>query len=149
MSAFKGTPGPWEWETTPSGEVRLQTPDRGKLYVMGFSRRGMQGAQPRFSLWGEGARDRRGGIMHDFADAGGAEHPDARLIAAAPDLLDACQTFAEWLRREDAGLPAGIERGTPDGERKWREWWNENLRICDLAQKQAVAAIAKATGEQS
>ena len=78
------TPGPWAWETTPSGEVRLQTPDRGKLCVMGFARKGMRGAQPRFSLWGEGARERRGGIMHDFAEAGGESHPDARLIAAAP-----------------------------------------------------------------
>ena len=70
---------------------------------------------------------------------------DARLIAAAPALLEACETFAEWLRREDEGLPAGIERGAPDGERRWREWWNENLRICALAQEQARAAIRQAT----
>ena len=60
-------------------------------------------------------------------------------------LLEACETFAEWLRREDEGLPAGIERGAPDGERRWREWWNENLRICALAQEQARAAIRQAT----
>ena len=91
----KHTPGLWAWEITPSGEIRLQTPDRGKLYVMGFVRKGMQGAQPRFSLWGDGPRERRGGMMLGFADAGGDEHPDARLIAAAPDLLAACQRAFE------------------------------------------------------
>lgn len=98
------TPGPWAWETTPSGEVRLQTPDRGKLYVMGFARKGMQGAQPRFSLWGDGARERRGGIMHNFAEAGGADHPDARLIAAAPDLLGALQVAELVLRERGLGM---------------------------------------------
>ena len=46
MGEFKGTQGPWHWEVTPSGEIRLATPDRGKLYVMGFERKGMHGAQP-------------------------------------------------------------------------------------------------------
>lgn len=75
----------------------------------------------------------------------GTEEADARLIAAAPDLLEACQTFAEWLRREDAGFPAETRFNTPEGEAKWREWFDENIRICALAQKQARAAIAKAT----
>lgn len=74
---------------------------------------------------------------------------DAALIAAAPELLEACQTFAEWLRREEAGFPAEIRFNTPEGEAKWREWFDENLRICDLAQKQARAAISKATGGEA
>lgn len=76
---------------------------------------------------------------------------NARLIAAAPELLEACQTFAEWLRREDAGSDGqawACKRGTPEGEAAWRDWWDENLRICNLAQEQARAAIAKATGER-
>ena len=75
------------------------------------------------------------------------QHANARLIAAAPELLEACQTFAEWLRREEEGFTrAGRDRSTPEGEAAWREWYYENLRICDLAQEQARAAIAKATG---
>lgn len=74
---------------------------------------------------------------------------DLRLIAAAPELLESCQTFAEWLRREDEGfVKAGRARDTPEGEAAWREWFYENMRICDLAQKQARSAIAKATGAQ-
>lgn len=92
------TPGPWTWDVTPGGDVRLVTPDRGKLYVMGFVRKGMRGAQPTLSLWGDGERGRRGGIMHDFLEAGGADHPDARLIAAAPALLEAIRRVEkDWV----------------------------------------------------
>ena len=87
------------------------------------------------------------------AGPGGAEErrdsetvANARLIAAAPELLEACQTFGEWLRREEGGFPAETRFNTPEGETKWREWFDENLRICALAQEQARAAIAKATG---
>lgn len=69
---------------------------------------------------------------------------NARLIAAAPDLLEACATFEEWLRREEAGFPGRDFRNTPEGEAAWRVWYDENLRICALAQKQARAAISRA-----
>ncbi len=71
-----------------------------------------------------------------------------RLHGINQDLLEACQTFAEWLHREEEGfVAAGRDRSTPEGEAAWREWFYENLRICDLAQEQARSAIAKARGE--
>lgn len=72
----------------------LATPDRGRLYVMQPVRCGMQGGTVRFSEWGEGPRGRRGGVMRDAKEHlrnGVLMHPDALLIAAAPDLLAALQ----------------------------------------------------------
>ena len=139
--------------------TRKSAPPSAPVGVEGL----MQLARNWCLAWGEWAHDAdSGGAKENAAEAALraaltqalAQQPavpsapldaDARLIAAAPALLEACETFAEWLRREDEGLPAGIERGAPDGERRWREWWNENLRICALAQEQARAAIRQAT----
>lgn len=88
------TPGPWDWYMSDRGEAMLATPDRGRLYVMQPVRCGMQGGTVRFSEWGEGPRGRRGGVMRDAKEHlrnGVLMHPDALLIAAAPDLLAALQ----------------------------------------------------------
>lgn len=72
---------------------------------------------------------------------------DMRLIEAAPDLLQACQTFAEWLRREevdDKDQPWYGHRDTPESETALQAWYEENSRLCALAQTQARAALAKA-----
>ena len=93
-SVRQHTPGPWDWYMSDRGEAMLATPDRGRLYVMQPVRCGMQGGTVRFADWGEGERGRRGGVMRDAKDhlqAGVLEHPDALLIAAAPDLLAALQ----------------------------------------------------------
>lgn len=84
------TPGPWDWFANHRGDVMLATPDRGRLIVMDFARNGMNGATPRFAKWSGPERGRLGGIMHkaaDLIDGGVLLHPDALLIAAAPDLL--------------------------------------------------------------
>lgn len=119
----KHTPGPWQWFERMPGRPYLATPDRGQLYVMGFERKGMQGAGPVFAHWpgieGDAPRERKGGLMEPgLLLRDGSIHPDARLIAAAPELLG----IAKKLQA------AGV--------------WPDLARELD-------AAIAKATGEQA
>lgn len=92
MSAF--TPGPWCWTVNPKHHgVELSRGQYGDS-VMRFARWGMGGATPLF---------RRDGLMVRAVDLSVVEpgrehhadwwrlidHPDARLIAAAPSLLEA------------------------------------------------------------
>lgn len=98
MSLLLHTAGPWDWFMHAGERPYLATPDRGRLHVMGFARKGMQGATPRFSHWSGLAdgepRDRKGGIMQDgILLMDGRLHPDARLIAAAPELQDALRAI--------------------------------------------------------
>lgn len=125
MSTHKHTPGPWKFGKELTA--------RSVEWLVSFDA-GSKG---------------RGIAIAETCAGSGNEDANARLIAAAPELLEACQTFAEWLRREEAGFPAETRFNTPEGEAKWREWFDENFRICDLAQKQARAAIAKATGGEA
>jgi len=97
----KYTPGPWRWEFNQKskyihlvgGKIRYD------LTVMDFVRYGMGGAAPRFNI--DHGQDMQ--LMHR-ADTMGVivkgrehhqnwfkdiDHPDAKLIAAAPDLLEA------------------------------------------------------------
>lgn len=121
----KQTPGPWEWWT--SNSVRRLT----------------------------GADGKDGGVLYAYRAASdgvadiAVSDANARLIAASPDLLEACKTFVEWLRREDEGMPQEWrdKRDTPEGEAAWREWFDGNVALCSLAQSQARAAIAKVEGK--
>lgn len=73
---------------------------------------------------------------------------NAGLKQQRDELLAACNTFHEWLTREEAGFcKAGRDRSTPEGEAAWREWYDENLRLCSLAHEQVRAAIARAQGK--
>ena len=127
----KHTPGPWLLRTVPTSA--------GLCHIVSAAY--WRGA----FIYGDGLRK---GVDDSLPKAQELA-ANARLIAAAPDLLEACETFAEWLGREESGFArAGNKRDAPEGERAWRDWYNENLRLCALAQEQARAAIAKATGEQ-
>lgn len=130
MSAH--TPGPWELRLEKDGRVE-------GIYTTRPSPEDVE-------ISGEFA----GKIVETDGGIYPPKLPDARLIAAAPDLLEACQTFAEWLRREETGFDHKTHnRETPEGEAAACEWFYGNIEICGLAQKQARAAIAKATGEES
>lgn len=93
------TPGPWRWEISlQSKYIQLCGGARPyDLIVMDFERWGMQGAAPRFlrpdKTHGdllEAARDYAAivpGREHHKHWFQTINHPDANLIAAAPDLL--------------------------------------------------------------
>jgi len=92
------------WEIYGGGcfeNVYLRTPDRGKLTVMDFVRMGMRGAQPRFAKWDGENRDRFGGIMYPAKELDLNAHPDARLIAAAPEMLAALKMALGAFERND------------------------------------------------
>lgn len=99
MSALH-TAGPWYWHTDHRGNVSLRTPDRGNLIVMDFARKGMQSAGPRFAVWPGiytgTPRERLGGIIESLLVD---KHPDALLIAAAPELLSEIKQTYDLLER--------------------------------------------------
>lgn len=80
------TPGRWMWMQSAHGPY-LRTEHSGGLVVMDFARLGMRHAQPRFS---DRNGDRKGGRMIDAATMGDGlfDHADARVIEAAPELLE-------------------------------------------------------------
>jgi hypothetical protein len=103
------TKGPWAWfGNAGSNSLYLATTHSGRRYVMGFKRWGMRGAQPQFQPDGRGLvdasellefavgnRDVRG-VTQAKADTSvyrldvtGIDCADARLIAAAPELVEA------------------------------------------------------------
>jgi hypothetical protein len=121
----KHTPGPWYWEV--SGKtIRLFTPKNGHCIVMDFVRCGTQGAQPRFSDRGSAPL---GGVMIKASEMKNIyNNPDARLIASAPDLLDACEKVLAYIIESGVGnypgdmdaantLKAAIAKALPEEER--------------------------------
>lgn len=106
LSEFDGhTTGPWRWFGHKTVyDLYLATVDRGRLFVMQFRRWGTQGAQPVFQVHDEKAYGRMtpASALLDFQEHNGVilgiNHPDARLIAAAPQLLDACKRMRRVIK---------------------------------------------------
>lgn len=98
------TPGPWQWVKDGGGRIYLEHPQKGRLTVMDFVRKGMNSAEARFATWDGEERGRMGGIMRPMSKLDLSAHPDARLMEAAPDLLQACKAL----------LPEGWDDGTMD-----------------------------------
>lgn len=125
MSEAKHTPGPWQWHYRGDQGYELIHPKSGWLIVMDFVRHGMRGAQPRFAKWEGVERGRMGGIMHKATELVPLDmHPDASLIAAAPDLLASLLECLAIVRLQNGNLH-------PD---------------TNAIQDRANAAIEKATG---
>lgn len=118
------TQAPWRWELNPKAHsIRLQ--GRGQM-VMDFVRWGMDRATPRFIRDGLMFRaDEFGapipGQEHHAAWDQIINHADARLIAAAPRLLEACGSVLIGLQNGQGSVPfmitmlrgALLEAGAP------------------------------------
>lgn len=133
----KHTPGPWRWEYNAKYKSLSLTGGLPKydLTVMGFERWGLHGATPSFrepDQPGLNTMDRlcdRADWIEPFPNrkhhahwCANVSHPDARLIAAAPDLLEALGCMLHLCEMLKA----------PEGP------------VLEFAR----SAIAKATGEQ-
>jgi hypothetical protein len=94
------TLGDWFWSTEYSNYPVLV---RGKkrLLVMDFVRAGMDEAQPRFS---DRNGEEVGGIMYKGSDLDLTTHPDAVLIARAPELADALRAARNRIAELEARL---------------------------------------------
>ena len=112
------TNGPWVWRYRQGEGFSLCTPDRGMLIVMDFVRMGMNRAQPRFARWQGEERARFGGIMHKAEDLGELhDHPDARLIAYAPEVFEALKAMVEASPCQNGCAPDDMTCATRKAER--------------------------------
>ena len=149
------TKGPWFWDLNrKSKQIRLSSVTGGCLTVMDFVRWGMSGASVRFRVGGiMKPADSFGKVIpnreHHADWCQAIDHPDAHLIAASPDLYEACKIQHECGDPEKVSLydEEGIEGWTwshPDG-REWTEAspWDQDPPMHPVA----AAALKKAEGK--
>ncbi|MFG6524451.1 hypothetical protein [Sulfitobacter sp. M23508] len=140
--------GSWSW-SGGRDDLMLSTNGGGRVYVMGFCRKGLNSAQPMFQIKGRGmvkAIDAlttyqvgdgtaRGQAEADKdpsvyrMDISGVDHPDARRIARVPD-MEAALLAAEEL----ANALEAYNRGGAGPLTGWQDV------------EDALAAFRKATG---
>lgn len=124
------TPGPWFWHVDPQTKmVRLISRASMMPLVMGFERWGFNGACPEFR---DAERDLMRGVQYWLTDdkVGGffdIDHPDARLMKAAPDMYEALEAM---LNKFDDAMDCG----------------NADCKACRAVAK-AKAALRRASGE--
>lgn len=153
--APKHTPGPWQWfgnaNSNACPSVYLATVHGGRRYVMDFVRWGMRGAQPRFQPERGGMIDAKDLLQFEVGDQSivgidaarkdasvyrydvrGINSADARLIAAAPEMLAAL-----------------IAQEAADEANEVRLNYTEWRALEDKAKALRIAAISKAQGPRS
>ena len=123
------TPGPWDWEVSRRSQTVELCGGKGAsdLTVMSFARWGLNKAAPVFWFWLGNVSDEpkraealgtpEPGREHHADWFQRINHPDARLIAAAPDMretilalcdaLDELRTEVKTLRRQAETLKEG------------------------------------------
>ena len=162
MSEAKYTPGPWRWEVNEKHKTVQLVGGVPKydLTVMGFKRWGMHDAvatmrdpevdgmniMHRCTDWAHPVPGRE----HHASWLKTIDHPDARLIAAAPDLLEALEELVS--EAEQSAFEQWVERVSPSGDADFvQHQWNVSYdrdEFLGLYEKQ-IAAIAKAKGEST
>jgi len=153
LDALKGcTEGPWFWHVcVGTKQVQLIQARSGWRYIMNFIRWGTQGAQPRFNVRMLMEKVTNLVTTDHNNTAREIDHPDARLIAMAPELLAenaelrarvvALEADNAELRMPDMWWPPGYEEsGCAD-----LDDWADDLCGVELPHRERIHG-ARGTG---